>query len=395
MKRIKETICQHFERLNLDLRISGNGRYIDQKCTPDVVSSLAEVILEYIERGNESFTIRDLMESEELDTVMVNQFQKPSISHPGAASEYDKVASQPVKLFECAQLIETIESTGRAKRYVVLNESILQFIATGEKKALEFLVIYLNKVLSDSGLKREFDRFFAAPNANSFTHLKEHYCNFIIEHTPINGLTESRRIFSKVLNPLAFDLSNYGTKAGRLSGSPISYHELFYNRVNFRDHDKPKGTPRSTFLANFPEDTATEIYQVERAKKHIKRYHDGKSEINRYRELEANNVHHIFPKHQFPELSDTFENLILITSGQHLDFAHPNANTQQISKSYQLVALLAKLDSIEKSVYREKDEFYNLAEFMRVVNIGLDKELLLDGMGVAEIRHRLAEEYVQ
>nr|PME70258.1 hypothetical protein BCV31_20335 [Vibrio cyclitrophicus] len=391
---MKESIKSHFASLTLDLRINGNGRYIDQKCTPDMLSSVSDVILEMYENGQAIFTVRNIMESDELNSVMVEQFKKPPINHPGAASEYDKVASQQVKALDQAGVLQEIDATGRAKQYTVANENFLRYIATSERNALNFLTIYLTKVMQDSGLHPKFEKFFANPNKGNFTDLKNEYCEFIIANTKIKGLTESRRIFTKVLNPLAFDRSSYGTKQGRLSTEPIQYQDLFYNRPNFRDLNKPKGMPRTTFLAQVPEETTTEIYHVNKAKKSVRRYHQRISEVNRFRELEASHVHHIFPQSDFPELSDTFENLILLTPGQHLTYAHPNGNTQTVSKSYQLVALLAKLDSIERSVFSQFDEFYSLSEFIKVVNIGLDSELLTEGMGTEEIRHKIAAAYI-
>ncbi|HHG3487643.1 TPA: hypothetical protein ACPVZC_003803 [Vibrio parahaemolyticus] len=394
MRKIKERIKSHFALLNLDLRINGNGRYIDQKCTPDMLSSVSDVILEMYENGQVTFTVRNIMESDELNTAMVEQFKKPPINHPGAANEYDKIVSQQVKALDQAGVLQEIDATGRAKQYTVANENFLRYIATSERNALSFLIIYLKKVMQDSGLYPKFDKFFANPTKGNFTALKDAYCEFIIAHTKIKGLTESRRIFSKVINPLAFERSSYGTKQGRLSTEPIQYQDLFYNRPNFRDLNKPKGMPRKTFLAQIPEETTTEVYHVNKAKKSVRRYHEGKSEVNRFKELEASHVHHIFPQSDFPELSDTFENLILLTPGQHLAYAHPNGNTQVVSKSYQLVALLSKLDSIERSVFSQLDDFYSLNEFINMVNTGLDSDLLTKGMGVDEIRHKIAAAYI-
>ena len=174
---------------------------------------------------------------------------------------------------------------------------------------------------------------------------------------------------------------------------PISYAELFYNRVNFRDIKKPKDKPRKLFLESLGEDSSSESYQVEKAKRQIKKYHKQKSETHRFQYESANHAHHIFMKNEFPELSDTFENLILLTPTQHLNFAHPDGNTQKISMSYQLVCLLSKLDSIEKSEFRA-DDFYDLNKFKQVVNIGLDKELLSAGMSLQDVKNIIVKEYV-
>ncbi|EDK28882.1 hypothetical protein VSWAT3_22065 [Vibrionales bacterium SWAT-3] len=325
---------------------------------------------------------------------MVEQFKKPPIDHPGAAREYDKVASQQIKALTQAGVLQEVGKSGNSKLYSIANESFLRYIATSERNALKFLTIYLTKAMQDSGVYPKFEQYFANPTKLNYIDLRDTYCDFIIGNTNINGVVECRRIFAKVLNPIAFSKSSHGTIDGRPSPEPIQYQNLFYNRPNFRDLNKPKDMPRATFLEKVPEETTTEVYHVNKAKKSVRRYHEGKSEVNRFKELEASHVHHIFPQSDFPELSDTFENLILLTPGQHLAYAHPNGNTQTVSKSYQLVALLAKLDSIERSIFSQFDEFYSLNEFINVMNTGLDSYLLTEGMGVEEIRHKIAAAYI-
>jgi hypothetical protein len=43
----QENIREFLEQRNYDLRISGNGRWIDQKCASDVVTVVADCILNY------------------------------------------------------------------------------------------------------------------------------------------------------------------------------------------------------------------------------------------------------------------------------------------------------------------------------------------------------------
>lgn len=393
MKKVVAAIKDHFSTLNLDLRVIQNGRFIDQKCTPDILFSLADVLLDMSDTDYPTFTVSDVMFSPQLNEVMVEQFKKPSVHDPKTRSEYDKVSSQPIKMFEQAGILRSIGKRNRATAYEVSNRDFLQFVATNDRNALKFLVLYLEQFIKDSGLTDVFDAFFQEPKKSTYDTLKDTFCSFIIENSRINGLTEVRRIFTKVLNPLAFANSTYGTRDGRISKTPISLHELFYNRPNFRDLAKPKGMTRQEFLEQLPEDSTTEKYFVNKAKKKVRSYHSSLSEINRFKALEASHVHHIFPKHEFPELSDTFENLIVLTPGQHLTYAHPNGNTQRISKSYQLVALLAKLDSIEYSVFSQNDAFYDLETFIKTINIGLEDNLLTVGMGVEEIRFKLAQYY--
>lgn len=67
--------------------------------------------------------------------------------------------------------------------------------------------------------------------------------------------------FTKILNPLAFDVKSYGTESGRLSSQKIIYDQLMYNRLNFRDlyTKKPKDITR-----NEHEPTLSEKLKLER-----------------------------------------------------------------------------------------------------------------------------------
>jgi hypothetical protein len=392
--KIVEKIKNHLDSIDFDLRKSGNARFIDQKCTPDILSSIAESILELAENEEDiAFTVKDVWSSAFANDVMIERFQKPAVTHPGAQNEYDKVFSQPIKLLEYAQILKIWGKNGASNTYKINDIDILKHISLNDNKSLDFLISYLNKVLKDSNLTYLFDNFFEKQNKQSFNELKDGYCNFIIKYTPINGDTEVRRIFTKIINPLAFRNKSLGTKGGRLSPMPISYAELFYNRVNFRDITKPKGEPRKLFLESLGDDSSSESYQIEKAKRQIKKYHEQKSETHRFQHESANHVHHIFMKSEFPELSDTFENLILLTPTQHLNFAHPDGNTQRISIPYQLVCLLAKLDSIEESEFWA-DDFYDLSKFKQVINIGFDKELLTAAMSFQDVKNQLVCEYI-
>jgi hypothetical protein len=90
---------------------------------------------------------------------------------------------------------------------------------------------------------------------------------------------------------------------------------------------------------------------------------------------EATQVHHIFPKALFPEIAHYFENLIKLTATQHYTKAHPNNKTQEISKNYQLTCLLAKTDTIDKSLQRFGEKYYRKESFIYVCNTGLSVNL--------------------
>ncbi|HCD06058.1 MAG: hypothetical protein CMH21_00960 [Methylophaga sp.] len=73
---------------------------------------------------------------------------------------------------------------------------------------------------------------------------------------------------------------------------------------------------------------------------------------------------------------DFYENLIALTSGQHLQAAHPNGNTSLIDKQYQYTCLIAKTASISQNLLENNGEptLYNFQDFMQVLDIGLSTD---------------------
>lgn len=47
-----------------------------------------------------------------------------------------------------------------------------------------------------------------------------------------------------------------------------------------------------------------------------------------------------------------YENLIALTTAQHMQEAHPGGNTRQIDTKFQYTCLIAKTDSIRKNLLR-------------------------------------------
>ena len=89
---------------------------------------------------------------------------------------------------------------------------------------------------------------------------------------------------------------------------------------------------------------------------------------------DATQVHHIFPKSKYPEIAHYLENLILLTATQHYTKAHPNNRTQEINRDYQLTCLLAKADTIDKSLRKNGERYYRKESFLYVIQIGLEQE---------------------
>ena len=66
-----------FNRHNYDLRISGNGRWIDQKCTPDVIWSIADFVLDYVDNVKSEFTVKDIWQSDYAKQTIAETYSKP------------------------------------------------------------------------------------------------------------------------------------------------------------------------------------------------------------------------------------------------------------------------------------------------------------------------------
>lgn len=220
-------------------------------------------------------------------------------------------------------------------------------------------------------------------DSDSFFKLKDAYTNFIISNTKINGKTETWRIFTKVLNPLAYMHNSCGSVRGLISKDVITFDILMYNRQNFRDLwcSKPKSLTRKEYAASHAKSaidssrtTALRSYLVNKAKKYVKQYNidynGGLPEISKYSDgTPGNHAHHIFPAELYPSISYYVENLICLSPNQHLYHAHPNNDTHRIDNDYQVLLLVAKSETIEKD-YLNNRGFYDFDKFIFVLQTG-------------------------
>jgi len=388
---MKHHIIKHFNKYNFDIRISKNARFMDQKVTPDVLCIIADCIINYIDNtSNKEFTSSDIWKYAYSNENVMDIFGKTNVNNPKAKNEYDKFFQQPLKTLAYAKILNE-RKVGNTIYFSIKNHKILEYISYKEKHSLEFLNIYLEKVLKDSGIWHIFDKFFNDNTKDNFDILKSKYENFIIKNTPINGKTEVRRIFTKIINPLSFMRKKHGTKKGRFSKDIILRDELMYNRKNWRDLSKKKAETREEFEIRIEREknkqNAYVKYTLNKAKNIIKKLHFPKSEIqDEFSVGDARDVHHIFMKSQYPEISTYIENLILLTPTQHFTKAHPN-DTNIINKDYQLLCLLAKSDSIEKYNY-----IYSKEDFLYVLKIGL-KQHFSNNIEFGELKTKLVELY--
>lgn len=114
-----------------------------------------------------------------------------------------------------------------------------------------------------------------------------------------------------------------------------------YNQPNWQDvySGKDKNIARGDFKI-LPSNEQMYQYRVSSAAKNLKLFNDKykgcRSEvIDKFSVGEtATHMHHIFPRHQFQEIADFIENIIALTSGQHLQRAHPNGNKSVIDKDF-------------------------------------------------------------
>lgn len=389
-----QTINSFLSQFDLDVRKSGDARFMDQKCTPDVVCFIADCLINLDPKGE--FTVRDVWDMQYFIKNASAIFGKPNPKNATAHSEYDKFIQQPLRMLAYAHVLE-IEKRGTANFYRIGNYDILDYIATKERNAYNFLYIYITKVLNDSNMIKYFEKFKGVCEKGSetvkkaeFKELKERYERFIIGNTKINGEVEVRRIFTKVLNVYSAENGILGTERGRLSPDIIYFSDLMYNRKNWRDIDKAKAQTRQEAASaeDIKQQDAYDSYQVTKAMNLLRKIQVESEVKDQYANGEATQVHHIFSKSQFPQIAHYLENLIKLTATQHFTKAHPSNNTQVTNRDYQLVCLLAKSQTIEQSLNTIGEKYYRKESFVYVINVGLDTELSMK-LSFAEIRTQL------
>ena len=397
----ERAIIDFITPLDYDVRTSHNGRWIDQKCTPDVLSFIADCISNYQEehpdaefRANDIWLSKYAVENTELF------FKKPSPEQKAAKNEYDKFFQQPMKLLSHSGVLSERKDKNK-NVFKVENKEVLEYVALSERNALIFLRRYIEKVLRDSGLYDTFENFFQrqgnAPVNKSqmqteYSRLKNSFYDFTHSYTAIKRDLECGRIFTKVLNPLAYFRNALGTEKGHLSKDVITYDALMYNQNNFRDiyTNKPKGITRKEYARQHPVEINEKYYEYQstKAKRFLKafniQYRSGLSEhIESGCENDsATHIHHIFPKAQYPEICSYLENLIALTPTQHFNRAHPNGNTQEINAEYQKLLLMSKAsqikENIEKSGLENVERIYELSRFLHVLSVGFDDDTIED-----------------
>lgn len=380
---ISKIINDFLEKHDYDIRKSGDARWIDQKCTYDVISIIADCIIEYVdEYKTDEFTVSDIWHSDYARENVISIFSKPD-PELKAGNEYDKYFGQPIKLLSYSKIL-CVKKVKNRYYYSINNRELLEKIALRPTNALNFLYEYIVKVLKDSGLWNSFETFFKIQTKNAYKDVRDNFIRFTINNTKINGETECGRIFTKVINPLAFKLKKQGTERGRISKNTITLSELQYNRANWRDElsgkDKSVTRAEHELTGEQLQARAMASYTINKAKKVLRKFndktYDGKSEVYQSTEIvNATQAHHIFIQSDYPSIADYVENLIMLTPNQHYSMAHPNNNTQYVDKDFQYICLIAKSTKIYLDLISDKkDKFYDFEDYKFVLNTGLETD---------------------
>lgn len=372
-----------FEKHNYDVRRTGNGRWLDQKCAFDTVCFVADCVVDYLQNGGtEPFISPQIWHREYSIYNVMRLFNKPDPTTRSTLDEYNKFFRQPLKLLSAAGVLSE-QRRGSTIEFYVEDYDVLEFVALRERNAFDFICMYIEQTLVDSGLWDVFDSFFDEQTQEWYDIVKDRFERFCIRYTPINTTVESDRIFIKVLNQLACKYHRRGTAKGRLSPNIITFSDIVYNKTNWYDDltGKDKNVARGDYNGATPADENYD-YQVTRAKRNlrffIEKYFDGESEVrDRYSIGEkVSAIHHIFPASNFPKIAMYVENLIALTTAQHMQEAHPGGNTRRVDPQFQYTCLIAKTDNIRRNILGldRAPELYSFYDFMYVLDTGLSTD---------------------
>ena len=371
---MRDKIMQYLNQFDLDIRKSHDARFVDQKCTPDIVCFMADCVLNMV-ATKPVFVINDVWDTQYFIQNTRVIFNKPWANSKEAYNEYNKVLSQPLKLLAYAHILN-VNMVGGTLTFSVANEDLLDYISRKDRNAYNFLFCYFSKVLTDSGFMRyieEYKKDWPQNLKEAREVIYNRYIRLISGNTPSHSRLDITRMFHKVFNIFAAEYNMPGS-SGKYART---YSDLMYNRVNWRDINKEKSVTRQQAVNTAQEEKqeAINTYYVQKAIALLKKIQTGSEVHDAWSNGEATHAHHIFPKSQFPEIAHYIENLILLTATQHNTKAHPNNRTQEINRDYQLVCLLAKADTIEKSLKLVGERYYRKESFVYVINVGLSTEL--------------------
>ena len=137
-----DEIINYINKLDLDLKTRGsNPRYFDQKVQPDIVEIISECILDFSKKKH-FFTIKDIWDNKFSEDLVYEYFKKPKARDKKAANEFDKFFSQPICFLTFFGVLHR-EKKGNKYYHTILKPDILEYIASDQRKALNFINICL------------------------------------------------------------------------------------------------------------------------------------------------------------------------------------------------------------------------------------------------------------
>ena len=376
-----DEIINYISKIDLDLKTrGGNPRYFDQKVQPDIVEIISECILDFSKKKH-FFTIKDIWDNKFSEDLVYEYFKKPKARDKKAANEFDKFFSQPICFLTFFGILHR-EKKGTKFYHTILKPDILEYIASDQRKALNFINICLICFIKSNQLKSDFDKFFTEQDKESYFSLRERFYEFTYNNTNINRSNkhEPGRIFTPIINALAFKQNKKGSQKGNISKDVIYLGDLIYARPNWKDilNGKPGELTRESWdgkkIKNIDEQLSLSSSERSSKKAIVKKY----GNTSEYSGSDgALDTHHIFPRSFNFDLCHYKENLIRITPDEHYIKAHPNRNTQIINKPFQVELLKAKLKSVETSLKKSED-FYDLKFFIDMLKKGFKIDLPTD-----------------
>src|SRR5690606_35081223 len=108
------------------------ARFMDQKCTPDVVSTIADCVVNFV--GNEfkkEFTVKDIWNSRYFLNEVKSVFNKPDAKKETSKREYNKFIGQPLRMLAYAHVL-CVSKRGNTNYYTINNFEILEYISLKE-----------------------------------------------------------------------------------------------------------------------------------------------------------------------------------------------------------------------------------------------------------------------
>jgi|SRR5437660_10719339 len=102
---MKEQIEQYFKNFDFDIRKSKDARFMDQKVTPDVLSIMADCVLNYVADRDIEFTKDDIWNDQYFIKNVKDIFKKPDAKNETTRLEYDKFTSQPLRMLAYAKVL--------------------------------------------------------------------------------------------------------------------------------------------------------------------------------------------------------------------------------------------------------------------------------------------------